>query len=302
MVHFGHGHHEDVPPVINPPHQHAFILTGNDVLFGTHMTQYHCEIHKYQMVLRLGLPPEARQALRDLRRRNPAATFVLCNAPADPDRGITLLSVPDIASGRRPAFTGNIFFGFRDPPDPAPDGWFPWDLSWTIPMIADVEVTVERVVLFRPFAHHEPPPPHPSYFLFGHGTEAHMTNLQTAGLLTGPFDAPRFGIDYDHVTSLAEAPQWLEPAMLEAGIVVSLPSIPRLDADGHPVILPDAPFAPGEMVETLYRGMGPVRRVKAGPRWLWASVVCNSPEIVGDTPGMSFHITKMPGEYWKDRP
>jgi hypothetical protein len=90
--------------------------------------------------------------------------------------------------------------------------------------------------------------------------------------------------------------------MLEAGIVVSLPTIARLDAGGRPVILADAPFKAGDMVETLYRGLGPVRRVRAGPRWLWASVVCNSPEIVPGTPGMSFHMTDMPREYWKDRP
>lgn len=230
-----------MPPVTNPPHQHAFILTGNEVLFGTRMTQYHCEIHKYQMVLRLGLPPAATATLRDFRRRKLVATFVLCNAPADPDRGIALLSVPEIASGRRPTFTGNIFFGYRPSPVPEPPEWFPWDLSWTIPMIPDVEVTVERVILFRPFAHHERPPSHPSYLLFGYGNEAHMTNLQTAGLLTGAFDAPRFGVDYDHVMSLAEAPHWLEPAMLEAGIVVSLPAIPRLGSGGHPVILPAPP-------------------------------------------------------------
>lgn len=302
MVHFSHGHHEEVPPVTNPPHQHAFILTGSDTLFGTHMTQYHCEIHKYQLVLRLGLSPAAMSQLRELRRRHPAASFVLCNAPADPVSGTTLMSVPEIASGRRHTFIGNIFFGFRPPPTPEPADWFPWDLSWTIPMIANVEVTVERVVMFRPFTHHEPPPPHPTYLLFGQGTEAHMTNLQTAGLLGGPFDAPRFGVDYDHVMSLDCAPHWLEPALLEAGIAVSLPVIPRLDGNGRPMILPAPPFKPGDTIETLYRGIGPVRRVTVGPSYLWSSVVCNSPELVPETPGMSFLMTEMPPEYWKDRP
>lgn len=301
MVHLGH-HHEDIPRVTNPPHQHAFILTGDKVLFGTHMTQYHCEIHKYQLVLRLSLPDDQMAKLREMRHRFPAASFVLCNAPADPDREVELLSVPDIASGRKQRFLGNIFFGFRNPPDDATSDWFPWDLSWTIPMIADVEVTVAHIVTFRPFSHAETPPLHPAYLLFGAGDEAHMTNLQTAALLTGPFDAPRFGIDYDHVMSLAKAPSWLAPEMLEAGVVISLPSIPRQDEEGRPIILPDPPFAQGARIETLYRGIGPVRPVTCGPCYLWASVVCNSPELIEDTPGMSFHMTEMPKEYWKDRP
>lgn len=80
------------------------------MLFGTHMTQYHCAIHKDQMVLRLGLPTATMATLRDFRRRNPEASFVLCNAPADPDRGIALLSVPDLILPHPPK-------GHSDEPD-----------------------------------------------------------------------------------------------------------------------------------------------------------------------------------------
>lgn len=301
MVHFG-VHHEDVPHVVNHPCQHAFVLVGHDAVFGVHMTQYHDEVHKYQCIFRLTLPEAEMAELRAARRRHPGASFVLCNAPADPARGVEEFAVPELAAGARTRFTGNVFFGFREPPKDAPPGWFPWDLSWTIPMLADVEVTVEHVVLFRPFAHHEAAPPHPACLIWGKGSEAHLTNLQTGTLLTGPFEPELFGIDYDHVMSLASAPDWLEPVLLEAGIVVSLPAIDRYDADDMPMVLPEPPWRPGDRVETLYRGIGPVRPVVAGPTYLWASVVCNSPALAKTLKNASFLMTAMPREYWKDRP
>jgi hypothetical protein len=60
-------------------------------------------------------------------------------------------------------------------------------------------VTIERVVYFRHFSMSFQPPDPLTYVLFGFGDEAHMTNCQTK--------EP----DFDHIVSLAEAPDWLPP-------------------------------------------------------------------------------------------
>jgi hypothetical protein len=49
------------PEVHNDPCQHAFILVGHQRIYGVHMTQYHCEKHKYQLILHIALPKEARE-------------------------------------------------------------------------------------------------------------------------------------------------------------------------------------------------------------------------------------------------
>jgi hypothetical protein len=116
--------------------------------------------------------------------------------------------------------------------------------------------------------------------------------------LTGPFQAPLFGIDVDHVMSLAEAPGWLDPELMASGIAVSLPDIVRCDAAGNPVIQANPPFCPGENVTVLYRGIGPPRSVRAGTRWLWGGLVSNSPDL----PTMEENtllLTEMPRTYWR---
>ncbi len=82
-----HNPHEEVPQVENEKHQHAFVLVGNRQLFGVHMTQYHCELHKYQIILKLKLPDKVYDEFIRLRENNPRDTFVLCNAK-DPKNGI----------------------------------------------------------------------------------------------------------------------------------------------------------------------------------------------------------------------
>ena len=42
--------------------------------------------------------------------------------------------------------------------------------------------------------------------MWGKGDDAHLTNLQTARLHSGPFQTLSFGPDYDHVQSLRERP------------------------------------------------------------------------------------------------
>lgn len=276
-AHTGH----QTPPdfVTNHPHQHAFVLVGHETVFAVHMTQYHHEEHKYQLVMKLALPPEVKSALDHARDMYPTDTFVLCNDDAESQ----LFMVPDLPAGRRPTFRANIFQGlpaFTEEEAEEPD-FFPWDKIRTTPFIADFEVKVERIVTYRPFAHHLKQPDHATYLLWGEGEEAHMTNLQTAALASDKFEVPAFGPDYDHIMSLKEAPAWLDKPLLEAGVVVSVPGLRLNDAKtGAPTIPTDVPVAPGQKINVLYRGMGPVHTVSAGPTFLAATAVCNSPGVL----------------------
>ena len=316
--------HEHVPQVENEDHQHAFVLVGHKQLFGVHMTQYHCELHKYQIILKLGLPEEVYRQFIALRDSFPNDTFFLCNdkkkqgEPAT--RAVYEFCIPDLGSGRVTTFRANIFQGIRplSPEEIAADHhFFPWARKYVKPAVGGFEATVERVVLFRPLDHHRELPEFATYLLFGDGAsgETHMTNLQTATLVTSPLEPQVFGPDYDSVMSLAERPEWLEQnAMLEAGIVVTTPGVRLLDPEtGLPTIPAGPPFNQGERVDVLYRGIGPARSVVAGPTYLHATAVCNSPRFfiakpeydsyLRDLPRVaeSLHISTMPKRYWAFR-
>jgi hypothetical protein len=276
-----HDHHMDMKPdlVHNMPHQHALTLVGRETVFGVHMTQYHHEEHKYQLVLRLELPAAALDAFREGREDCPGDFFVLCNAESKPD----LMTIPQLASGARTTFRANIFQGlppFSDEDEKDPH-FFPWALARVKPITAEFEVRVARVVYYRVFAHHYELPAFATYLLFGAGGEAHMNNIQTARLATGPFESPAFGPDYDHVMSLKAAPGWLDRPLLEAGVVVTTPAVRLRDpGTGQPRIPCDPPFRKGTEFEMLYRGIGPARSVTAGETYLFATAVCNSPSMI----------------------
>lgn len=301
------------------PMQHTFILLGEKQLFGVHMTQYHTEVHKYQLVFKLSLPEKTRREYLELRAKSPTDTWVICNAKnsAMAKAGeVREFIVPDIGAGIVTKFTANIFQGIPPFPheDMADPQFFPWSKKYAKPAIAEFEVTVERVVTFRPFDHQATLPTYASYFLFGDSKsdETHMTNLQTARLATKLLEPPAFGPDYDHIMSLQKRPDWLQQdAMLEAGIVITTPNVRMIDTDsGDPIIPTDSPFAEGEEIEVLYRGMRPLRSVVAGPSYLFCTAVANSPQFFGapssDNKQVSklpkvqpvCHFTQMPKQYW----
>lgn len=323
--------HEPAPgaQVENEPHRHAFVLVGENQLFGVHMTQYHCELHKYQIILKLKLPnepdtpgaPTIYTEYLKLRELYPDDTFVLCNAK-NPEHGVPYpdnreYCIPDLGSGRITEFTANIFQGFRpiSKEQEAKDvHYFPWDEQYCNPVLGEFTVQVERIVLFRPFDHLEVLPTYARYFLFGDGDsdECHMTNLQTASLITSAFEPPVFGPDYDHVLSLASRPDWLEQdALLEAGVIVTTPVVRLVDPETDlPTIPAEAPFAEDEKVEVLYRGMLPVRSVIAAKTYSYCTPVCNSPRFFMPKPEqdsylqslpqvpIAFEFSIMPKRYW----
>ena len=290
---------KDTPPpgfVTNHPHQHAFVLVGDETVFGVHMTQYHHEEHKYQLVMRLTLPPEAKEKLDTARARNPADSFVLCNDKSDE------FMVPQLASGEKATFRANLFQGL--PPfteeDEADPHFFPWDLDRVIPLVPDIVVDVEHIVTFRPFAHHMPQPDYATFLLWGRGEEAHMTSLQTAHLASGKFEPPRFGPDYDLVMSLDKAPAWLDTPLLEAGIVVTVPALrlreyDELTGEVTHTIPCGYPFEPGEQITLLYRGMGASHTVTAGHTPLAGTAVCNSEGMVDCPPDKALMMSETPG-------
>jgi hypothetical protein len=280
--------------IVNPPHRHAFSLVGHKHVFGVHMTQYTHEVHKYQVIFKLGLPEHALETYRQHRAAYPDAFIVLGNDGADE------FCVPAIAAGEKTSFMGAIYHGMplmsadqlEDP------HFFPWDPSRTEPIISTLEVSVERLVLFRPFSHNLEHPEFATYYLFGEEDEAHMTTLQTARVSGGVLEPYAFGPDYDHVMSLEKAPDWLDGTLLKAGVPVSTPKVRLRDPKTGELTIPwQPPFEKGETVEVLYRGLAPSRFVTAGDTVLCTTSIGNSESTDPAPPDDYMHITPMPPRY-----
>jgi len=291
-------------PLKNPDYQHTLILLGEQQLFAVHMTQYHTEWHKYQAIFKISLPDSIYRQYLALRAKNPKDTFVICNAKdnekAQPGE-IREFTVPDLGSGMVTRFTANIFQGLRPftPETAAADPhFFPWSKKYAKAAIGEFEVSVDRVVYYSPFDHLKVLPSYATYLLFGDSKsgETHMTNLQTARIATKLLEPQVFGPDYDHIMSLKQRPEWLQyDAMLEAGIPVTTPNIRLTDPDSGTATIPAAqPFAEGEEIEVMYRGIRPLRSVIAGPSYLFCTAVANSPDFFAEPAADSGIHTKLP--------
>jgi hypothetical protein len=160
--------------------------------------------------------------------------------------------------------------------------------------MAEVDITLKRTVLFRPFSHGDFRPDHPSFVIWGKGQEYHMTNIQTAERATGATDAPAWGPDFDCVLSLNAKPDWVEASMLEAGIRASAADIDMYAPEDWP---PGPIWKQGQRVRMLYRGEGRAYSVEAGPTYLMGTSVSCSPET-DPHKGQSLYITEMPENYW----
>lgn len=203
-----------MPPdstTMNPPDRHAYVMAGTKTLFLCHLTMLWMEEHMYQVVLRARLPDYAMDQYVWDSKTHPEETYFLGNDAHD------LLAVPELQTGARQSFLGSVWRGIPDKPHY--DEW-PWkDVE---PIIANVPVTVERVVYYRHFDFNLGYPSTLTYVLFGSGSEAHLYHYQTR--------EP----DFDQVVSLSEAPLWLSPVILEAGVHVNVPSLPNAPS-GKPV-------------------------------------------------------------------
>ena len=297
--------------VTNMPHQHALILVGHETIYGVHMTQYHHEEHKYQMILELDLPDDVTARYREMRETWPDLPIVLCNDINDP------LMVPELGGGTRDTFNANFFMGLfpldkLKPGEEAKMHFFPWSADIMKPVMPEpFSVHVKRTVLFRPFNHQELLPEFANYIIWGQGAEAHMTHWQTAHMSSRKYGEPAFGPDYDHILSLKMAPDWVHPALLRAGITVSVPSI-RLRVEGkkRKVALPPIrPFRHNQKFNVLYRGVGLPYQVKAGHTFVFGPLVSTSEELLVDhsisdadlhDPKLQTFMAPAPKEYWAD--
>jgi hypothetical protein len=228
--------------------RHAFIMLGERALFLCHMTMFDMEAHCYQMICRATLPDYAMKLYRDGLKNAPLETFFLGNTETD---GLT---VADLASGARRSFSANIFRGVPD--RPKSDGW-PWDNRPGYLVVGDVAVTIERVVYFRHFDFGLEHPKTLTYILFGAGNEAHLSHFQTK--------EP----DFDHVLTLAGAPDWVPARKLEAGLHVTFPTLPTL-----PIRCAN-PLRPG-VQDVQYQGQGATRPIRIGHTWWFSTKIVNS--------------------------
>ncbi len=196
--------------IANPPDQHAFVMLGTKTLFLCHLTMFIMEEHRYQLVMRVSLPDYVYREYLHERKTHPVTTYFLGNSEQD------LMSVPELQTGVRTGFIGDVFRGIPDP-SPADNPEYPhykeWPWKGVTPAISHIPVTIERIVYYRHFDFNLNYPNELTYVLFGRGDEAHLTHYQTK--------EP----DFDHVISLAEAPDWLPSQQLEAGVHVNIPGM-----------------------------------------------------------------------------
>lgn len=305
-----HAHMPD-PDVHNIPHQHAFLLVGDQTLFAVHQTQFHCELHKYQLIFKITLNGKDDE-LRRLRKIYPNEALFFCNGD---DPATEWFSIPSIASGDKTTLEGNIFVGLRVPTEPPKPDFFPWSLDRAKPAIADVTVTVERIVMYRPFVHHETLPDYATFFVWGEGSEAHITNKQIAMMDPTPFEARTYGPGVDFLASLQIPPQmgehapaspvdWLEGTLLKAGVEVTIPTIRVRNAETGAVEVPPDPWVEqGGFYGALYRGLTPARPLMMGPVFMYCTAVINSrAHVPNENEHDTWGIYPMPQEYWGDAP
>ena len=177
-------------------------MTGLNTLFLCHLTMLHMEEHKYEVVLGAALEEDVMGRYVADSREHPGATYFLGNSERDP------LTMPALKTGRRVGFLGDVYRGIPEKPH-----YHEWPWKGEQPLLANVEVTVERVVAYRHFDLNLEYPRSLTYLLFGAGLEAALYHYQTR--------EP----DFDHVVALTEAPSWLPSEQLEAGIHVNFPAL-----------------------------------------------------------------------------
>jgi hypothetical protein len=257
-----HGDHGGSTPEDNDlkdePHRHAHSLIGTKTLFTCHLTNHWWEPHMFQLVMEIQLADWAMDLYRKERLARPKESYFIANTPDD------LMPLSSFHTRKRTSFRADVWRGIPPTPKAQYETW-PW--QGVRPLIADVPVSVVRVVYYRPFVAHMPYPETLTYILFGNGDEAHMTNFQTK--------EPEF----DHILSLSEAPKWLPKSLLEAGILIDIPDIRTIPSSGRHCA---NPLPEGTNQEVRYRGSGDKpkdrRRIAIGPTYFFCYKIANKAE------------------------
>ncbi|NNA66024.1 hypothetical protein [Pseudomonas gessardii] len=142
------------------PGNHGMFMVGSQTLFLVHMPMFTTEKHRYQIVLQASLPADVMAKYQALRAANPNKPYNLINVDND------TFTLPQLKAGEVTAFKATIFDGYSNDGGGTPG-----------PVLFDnVPVTVEAVVIYRPFNLGIERPKQLVYTLFGRGNEAHLTH------------------------------------------------------------------------------------------------------------------------------
>ncbi|GLQ90615.1 hypothetical protein [Dyella flagellata] len=209
-------------PLADTPDQHGFVMIGTETLFLHHLAMFNMENHRYQLLMQVSLPAYAKRAyVADKAAQPPGTTYILGNLQTD------LMTIPQIANGQRVAFSADIFRGLPNDPNTDP------------PLIHNVPVQIERIVIFRRFDYCMDYPPYLTYYLFGAGTSAHLVHWTS--------QLP----DFDQVLDLLEVPAWLDPEHLASGVTINFLSLPQQFYTSNPLTAPAYSVSVGGIGEYL---------------------------------------------------
>jgi hypothetical protein len=197
------------------PDQHGHFMLGSKALFLCHMPMFTMERHSYQVIWRGSLPPKIMREYRKLRAKNPNKPYNLINREDDK------FILPDLKTGERKSFQATIYDGYSNEGEGEP-GPILYD---------DVTVRVDEMVIFRHFDFAFDYPEPLTYYLFGHSGEAHLSHYITRDP------------DFQHLLTLPEFPDWLDPMQVRAGAAVNFgglkssptPCANPLDKDAYDV-------------------------------------------------------------------
>ncbi len=226
--------------VPNMKNQHAFFLVGTDHLFLVHMGNCWMDCHRYQVILEVDIPSEARAKWKAARLKNPSEWFIVGNLEQD------LMAIPELQLGRRDSFRAGIWMNF-----PSSEGSEHWPWANEPAVVDDFELKVKRVVYFRRLDFNQDYPRTASYIMFGKGKETFMNHVATK--------SP----DYDHVLELSAPPAWLPTDLLELGVPVNFPSIPSTpgSSENGEGLYEFSPIGTGRHF-VQYGGYGPRRQIE----------------------------------------
>ncbi|HUO36397.1 MAG TPA: hypothetical protein VMU34_00395 [Mycobacterium sp.] len=199
------------------PDAHGMFMFGADAIFLSHMPMFTMANHMYQVVLRVSLPPDAKQLYRQQQAAHPQAVRNLLNSADD------LYVLPELQRRTRTQFKADLFADY-DNDDARPVG---------DPYASAVAVQVEQVVHFRRFDATQPRPTHLRYLLFGTAGQAHLSHF----IAKDP--------DFQHILTLATVPTQLTAGQLGTGVLLDLPDRPSTPISCTP------PLTPGTSVSVV---------------------------------------------------
>src|SRR5581483_9433756 len=139
----GGNHHHGSPPMSeneSEPEQHAFVMLGTDTFFLSHLTMFHMESHRYQLILEVRLSGRDRDRFLAERARASDETYFMGNTTTD------LMTIPEIQVGSRRSMLADIYRGIPDKP-----AFTDWPWKGVGPVMKNVQVVISRVVYCRHF-------------------------------------------------------------------------------------------------------------------------------------------------------